>query len=112
MSDIRKTVGDLIFFYVKTNYNKYLEDNNITEIEDNEIMKVIEELYDDRKDHLKVFVKDSLKALLKKEYPGDLIVINIFTEIFNDEQLCKNRLIFEIRMHQTKTTNISFELGK
>jgi len=112
MSDIRKTIGDLIFFYIKTNYNKYLEDNKLTKIDDDKIKKVIEELYDDRVSHLKVFVKESLKRLLKNEYPGDLIVVNIFTEIFNDGELCKNRLIYEIRMHQNKNSNISFELDK
>ena len=111
MSDLRKTIGDLIFFYIKTNYEKYLENNNITKIDDDKIPKVIEELYDERVSHLKTFVKDSLKQLLKNEYPGDLVIVNIFTEIFNDDKLCKNRLIYEIRMHQNKNTNISFELN-
>jgi hypothetical protein len=112
MSDLRKTIGDLIFFYIKTNYEKYLKDNKLTKIDDNKIEKVIEELYDERVSHLKIFVKDSLKQLLKNEYPGDLIVVNIFTEIFNDDKICKNRLVYEIRMHQNKNTNISFELNK
>ena len=52
MSNLQSTIKDLIFFYVKTNYEKYLKDNNI----------------------------------------------------------CKNRLILEIRMHQNKTSNIDFGL--
>ena len=112
MSDIRKTVGDLIFFYIKTNYEKYLEDNKLNKIDDDQIEKVIEELYDQRVSHLKTFIKDSLKKILNNKYPGDLIVVNIFTEIFNDDKACKNRLVYEIRMHQNKNTNISFELNK
>ena len=40
--DLRKTIGDLIFFYIKTNYKKYLKDNNLTKIDDDKIEKVIE----------------------------------------------------------------------
>ncbi len=110
MSNIQSTIKDLVFFYVKTNYEKYLKDNNIINIPDNEINNVIETLYSDRKDHLKTFLKQSLKELLKNEYPGDLVILNIFTNIFEDDAICKNRLILEIRMHQNKTSNIDFGL--
>lgn len=110
MSNLQSTIKDLIFFYVKTNYEKYLKDNNIKNIPDNEINNVIESLYTDRKEHLKTFLKQSLKELLKNEYPGDLVILNIFTNIFEDDNICKNRLILEIRMHQNKTSNIDFGL--
>ena len=38
--------------------------------------------------------------MLKHEYPGDLVVLNILLEIFSDDELCKNRLITEIKLHQ------------
>ena len=41
-----------------------------------------------------------LKKLLKDEYPGDLIILNILVDIFSDNTLCKNRLIVEIKLHQ------------
>lgn len=99
---LQKHIKDLIFFYVKTNYNKYLTDHNIEYIPDEEISSVIFTLYDERKEHLKKFIKKSLKKLLKDEYPGDLIVINILVDIFNDDELCKNRLTVEIKLHQQK----------
>ena len=99
---LQKHIKDLIFFYVKTNYNKYLTDHNIKYIPDEEISSVIFTLYDERKEHLKEFIKKSLKKLLKDEYPGDLIVINILVDIFNDDELCKNRLTVEIKLHQQK----------
>ena len=97
---LQKHIKDLIFFYVKTNYNQYLEDNKIKLIPEEKIDSVIESLYDDRKEHLKVFIKESLKKLLKDEYPGDLIILNILVDIFSDDTLCKNRLIVEIKLHQ------------
>ena len=40
--------------------------------------------------------------MLKENYPGDLVVLNILLEIFADDELCKNRLITEIKLHQQK----------
>ncbi len=110
MSNLQSTIKDLIFFYVKSNYEKYLNDNQIKTIPDEKINDVISKLYTDRMEHLKVFLKQSLKDLLKDEYPGDLVILNIFMNIFEDDDICKNRLIFEIRMHQKKSSNINFEL--
>ena len=49
---LQKHIKDLIFFYVKTNYNQYLEDHKIKLIPEGEIDGVIENLYDDRKETL------------------------------------------------------------
>ena len=49
--------------------------------------------------------------MLKEEYPGDLLVLNILLEIFSDDELCKNRLIVEIKLHQQQKnggTKLSF----
>ena len=100
MTTIQKNIKDLIFFYVKTNYNNYLQENKIQTIPEDKIDEVITKLYTERKEHLKVFVKQSLKTMLKEEYPGDLLVLNILLEIFSDDELCKNRLIVEIKLHQ------------
>ncbi len=104
MSNIQKHIKDLIFFYVKTNYENHLKINNIQFIPDDSLEAVISSLYDDRKDHLQEFIKSSLKKLLKDEYPGDLVILNILLEIFADDNLCKNRLLVEIKLHQQKVT--------
>ena len=44
---LQKHIKDLIFFYVKTNYNQYLEDHKIKLIPEEKIDSVIESLYDD-----------------------------------------------------------------
>ena len=102
MTTIQKNIKDLIFFYIKTNYNNYLEENKIQFIPDDKINDVISQLYIQRKEHLKGFIKESLKKMLKENYPGDLVVLNILLEIFADDELCKNRLITEIKLHQQK----------
>tara|TARA_B100001063_G_scaffold191680_1_gene182732 strand:- start:316 stop:660 length:345 start_codon:yes stop_codon:yes gene_type:complete len=97
---LNKNIKDLIYFYIKTNYNKYLEDNKISVIEEDKITDVINEIYTERKEHIQVFIKSSLKQLLKDQYPGDQTIQNILLNIFQDEELCKNRIIVEIKLHQ------------
>ena len=100
MSALERTIKDLIIFYVKENYNNYLTENKIKSIELDKLKKVVADLYDSKKDHLKVFLKSSLKELMKDDYPGDLVVNNICYEIFQDDELCKNRIYVEIKVHQ------------
>ena len=105
MSNIQKHIKDLIFFYIKTNYENYLKINEITHIEEDKIESTISSLYEERKEHLKTFIKKSLKELLKDECPSDLVILNVLSSIFDDDELCKNRLIVEIKLHQQKVLN-------
>ena len=100
MVKLENTIKDLITFYIKENYNKYLNDNNLTKIDNNKIHSVINELYNNKKEHLKLFLKNSIKELLKKEYPGDLVINNICFDIFQDDNLCINRVVKEIELYQ------------
>ena len=100
MSQLEKTIKDLIFFYVKENYNDYLKKNQLARIEKEKIMTIVDELYDNKKTHLKQFLKNALKELLNDDYPGDLVVNNICYEIFQDDKFAKNRIYKEIELHQ------------
>ena len=102
MCTLEKRIRDLIHFYVKENYNNYLTTNNITTILESDIPNVVEILYEQKKDHIQVFVKDSLKIMLKEEMPKDYIINNLLSGIIRDDELCKKRLITEIKLHQQK----------
>jgi hypothetical protein len=95
-----KLVQDLILFYVKENYNIYLKDKQLTKIPDSSLDNVISELYSQRKDHLKGFIKSSLKEIMKDDYVGDLVINNMLIDIFRDEELCRNRIKLEIIEYQ------------
>ena len=60
---------------------------------------VISKLYAERKEHLKGFIKESLKNNERK-YIGDLVLNNILIDIFRDDDLCKNRIRMEIVDYQ------------
>jgi hypothetical protein len=100
---LQKNIRDLIFFYVKTNYNEYLKSNSIQIIPESEIDSVIHSLYDERKDHIQAFIVSSLRKLYEEkqdEYPSDQTVKNILLNVFQDDELCKNRVSVEIKLHQ------------
>ena len=102
MSDYLSIIKELTTFYIKTNYEQYLIDKNIESIPQSDIDKVIDELYTDKKEHLKSFILSSMKELLKLEYPGDLIIQNIVNDIVRDDELCKSTLTREIEIYQKK----------
>ena len=100
MSTIETRIKELIQFYVRTNYETYLEENSLKVIPEPEISSVMKKLYTERKEHLKIFIKESLKQLMGQDYPGDLITLNVLINVFEDDDLCVNRLIMEIKIHQ------------
>jgi len=102
MTDCLTLIKELITFYVKTNYEKYLEEHNIKVIPKCDLDKVVNELYTQNKEHLKTFIISSMKELLKNEYPGDLFIKNILIDIFRDDELCKTTIITEIDLYQKK----------
>ena len=105
MATIETRIKELIQFYVRTNYENYLKEKSLTLIPDEDIPNVITQLYSDRKDHLKRFIKESLRQLMGDDYPGDLAVLNILVSVFEDDQLCINRLIMEINVYQAQFTH-------
>lgn len=102
MSGTNKLIQDLIMFYVKENYNHHLKKNDLDKIPTDEIRNVVISIYSDKKDHLREFLKTSLKELMKDDYIGDLALLNICNEIFEDDDLCVNRLTMEIENYQTE----------
>ena len=95
-----KLIQDLILFYVKENYNKYLEEHKLKIIPEKDIENVISQLYVSKKEHIQTFLKSSLQQLMKDEYIGDQTLSNICREIFSDDDLCKSRLVMEIKNYQ------------
>ena len=100
--DKNNIVKELILFYVTENYKKILLENKIKKIDEDKIPIIVEELYSERKEHLKIFLKDSLKRLQGEDYMGDLVLKNLCLDIFQDDELCKERLILEIKLYQEK----------
>jgi len=100
---LQKNIKELIYFYVKQNYDNYLKINDIKIIPDEKLESVITELYTERKEHIKEFILSAMKKIYKsEEYPGDQNIKNILLNVFQDEEYCKNRILVEIRLYQQK----------
>ena len=112
MCSLEKRIRDTIHFYVKENYKNYLKINNLETIQEDDIPNVVNELYSQKKEHIQVFVKDSLKIMLKDEMPEEYIINNLLSEIFRDDELCKNRLTMEKSIHQQKVSNGAIDYNK
>lgn len=95
-----KMIKDLVIFYVKTNYEEYLKINGIEKIEEDHISSVVDSLYTEKKEHLRIFILNSMREMLNKEYPGDLPINVILNDVFQDDDFNKTKLIQEITSFQ------------
>jgi hypothetical protein len=99
-SDLLTNIKELLIFYVKTNYESYLQEKKITSIPESEVSQVVRQIYNQRKDHSKVFVKDSLKQVLKTEYPGDSQIELLLRDIYEDDRVMVQKMTNQIVLYQ------------
>ena len=95
----QENIKNIIFFYIKKKYNEYLEKNNTDYIEEDEINNLVNQLYTVEKDTIKKYIRECLKDMYLDKYNSTLVE-TIILEIFDDEELAKNRVILEITTFQ------------
>jgi hypothetical protein len=96
---------DLIIMFVTENYKNYLKEQKLKFIEEKDLPKIIQKIYIDKKNYLKVWLKDCLINIQKEEYMGDFAFNNIILEIFQDNALNCKRLELEIIKFQKDNIN-------
>lgn len=101
MSTVQGHIKDLLIFYIDTNYNHYLEVTNKENLDDEELDKYVREIYKNKREDSIEFIKQSLKKLLNKEYPGDHTVMNIINSYDDDEKNIIN-IINHIKLKNKK----------
>ena len=102
MSTLSKITEDLIKFYVKQNYEKYLSDNNLSKIDESKINEIIDSIFQEKLIHMRQFLIESIPKLYDKNdtVPSQSVINNMLDEIFEDEKLCKHKLKNEILLYQ------------
>ncbi len=92
-------IKDIIFYYVKYYYDKFLKDHNIERMSDSDIDLFIQTNYSEKTNEVRTYVRNSLKKNLGTEY-NSIATENILLEIFNDPELAKERIRLEIANYQ------------
>jgi hypothetical protein len=88
-------VKDIIFFYVKYYYKKYLTENSLDKMSVDDIEKFINIYYGEKQQDLKDYIRKSLKKNQGVEY-NSIATENILLELFNDTNMAKERIRLEI----------------
>ena len=68
-----KLIKDLVIFYVKENYNAYLTEKNIKTIESKDLDSVIDLLYTQKKEHLKITKVKQYQVLISTQLNNHLV---------------------------------------
>ena len=101
---LQNDIKNIIYYFVKNEYNIILKKKNIKIIEYVEIDNLIDDIYLKKKDDLKYLIRNSLKNKMKTEYNGPLIE-NILFDILEDDSMAKERLKIEIINYQNYVIN-------
>tara|TARA_B100001093_G_C26810403_1_gene1007341 strand:+ start:798 stop:1253 length:456 start_codon:yes stop_codon:yes gene_type:complete len=101
-------IRDITMHYVKHFYDKYLKENNINKIPENELRDLINNLYHENQDKLRKYIRKTLKAHLKENYRS-MVIENILCKMFEDPKYSKERLSLEIMNFQN---NLNSEFSK
>ena len=102
MSSLTKITEDLIKFYVKQNYDKYLDDNHLKKIDQTKIDQIIDSIFDEKNEHMRAFLQDSIPQMYGNQdtKPTPSVVNKLLDDILEDEILCKHKLKAEILLYQ------------
>ena len=97
------TIRNIVFYYIKAHYNKYLQEHNLTSIPKDELSSVVSELYDKNSLDLKKYIRGTMR----KNFPDydqnftlKTSTEEIILEMYDDPEYSKNRLVLEIESHQ------------
>ena len=100
-TNVANLVKDVTYFYIKYYYDKELETTNSQKSTEENLKSLIDNLYNQKANDLKKYIRDTLKENLKETY-SSFTVENILLEMFNDPEYSKHRVFLEIMEYQKK----------
>lgn len=98
---ITDNIKDSIFKFIKEEYQKYLQNNSILLIKNENINFIINNFYEENKIKLKNIIRSDLKEIYKENYPSTSIE-NIILDIFQDKEFNIKKTINELLYIQDK----------
>jgi hypothetical protein len=108
MNDLPQTISNIVLFYIKKHYHKYLEENNIQMIPENELNEVVLTFYTEKELELKKFIRNTMK----KNFPDYNTNFSmkagteeIILEMFDDKEFSISKVSLEIGNYQKGLKN-------
>ena len=100
-NNLTTMIRDITYFFIKFYYEKELKENNKTKLEETHLRQMIDNLYVEKANELKKYIRDTLKENLNDKY-NSFAVENILLEMFNDSEYSKKRVLLEISTYQNQ----------
>jgi len=98
---ITDDIKDIIFKFIKEEYQNYLQNNNILLIKNENMDTMINNFYEENKSNLKNIIRSDLKEIYKESY-ASTSVENIIFDIFQDKELNIQKTVNELLYIQDK----------
>ena len=92
-------VRDVTYYYIKYYYEKKLKEENSATLPNDRIKSMIDNLYVEKANDLKKYIRTTLKENLADAYSA-IAVENLLIEMFNDPEYSKERVYLEILEYQ------------
>lgn len=101
--NLPNTIKSIVLHFIKVHYKKYLDDNKLTKIPDDELEEVVYNLYDDKQLELKKYIRGTMRKNFP-DYDSNFTMKTtteeIILEMFDDPDYSKSRLVLEIKNYQ------------
>uniref|UniRef100_A0A6C0CYF6 Uncharacterized protein n=1 Tax=viral metagenome TaxID=1070528 RepID=A0A6C0CYF6_9ZZZZ len=97
MTSLIEHIKELTIFYINTNYDHYLKQIEKDKLDDKDIDEYVNKTYYEKREDAITFIKQSLKTILKDEYPGDSNVMLIINSETDHDKIISN-ISFHIKL--------------
>tara|TARA_B100000963_G_scaffold359925_1_gene388795 strand:- start:1783 stop:2109 length:327 start_codon:yes stop_codon:yes gene_type:complete len=101
--DLPQTIANIVLYYIKKQYNKYLEEKNLKKIPEHEIKAVVGGFYSEKEQELKKFIRNTMRKNFP-DYDKNLAMKTgteeIILEIFDDREFSITKVALEISNFQ------------
>ena len=103
LKDLPQTIANIVLYYIKRQYNKYLQDNNLKFIPEDDIKGVVGGFYSEKEQELKKFIRNTMRKNFP-DYDKNLAMKTgteeIILEIFDDREFSITKVALEISNFQ------------
>tara|TARA_B100000795_G_C22749236_1_gene418645 strand:- start:948 stop:1292 length:345 start_codon:yes stop_codon:yes gene_type:complete len=102
-NDLTQTITTIVLYYIKKQYHKYLTNNNIQIIQEENIKEVVNNFYVEKEQDLKKFIRNTMRKNFP-DYDVNLtmktITEEIILEMFDDMEFSIEKITLEISNYQ------------